>query len=290
MSDSFAWDSHWQDYGDPTEGNPANHYRDRLILQLLGPPEPGDRLVDIGAGQGELAIQLASRFPGLEVLGIEASAEGVRRAQAAVARAGVSARFVQRDLTEPAELPIEQRRRATLAVCTEVLEHVEHPEVLVRYARDYLAPGCRVVVTVPGGPRTAFDRYIGHHRHFTRRTLRAALEAGGLRTERVYAAGFPFFNLYKLTVMLRGKRLIDDLQHAADSGEPSFAAKLALRCFDRAFHYNLLTPPFGWQLVAVASVRPERTKVAAEAEGADPVDREGRGGPPGPGPRAGAFG
>ena len=37
----------------------------------------------------------------------------------------------------------------------------------MRNAAALLAPGAKVVVTVPGGPRSAFDKHIGHCRHFT---------------------------------------------------------------------------------------------------------------------------
>ena len=60
------------------------------------------------------------------------------------------------------------------------------------------------MVTVPGGPRTAFDRHIGHRRHYTTDALRAVLDAAGLEVELVQGAGLPFFNLYKLLVMMRG--------------------------------------------------------------------------------------
>jgi 2-polyprenyl-3-methyl-5-hydroxy-6-metoxy-1,4-benzoquinol methylase len=36
-------------------------------------------------------------------------------------------------------------------VCSEVLEHVDRPRELLANAAAYLAPGCRLVVTVPGG-------------------------------------------------------------------------------------------------------------------------------------------
>ncbi len=92
------------------------------------------------------------------------------------------ARFVQLDLTT------EATRRtgdcadwADLAVCSEVLEHVDDPARLLRSAMQYVAPGGTVVVTVPGGPRTAFDRHIGHRRHYTTDALRAVLDAGRTR-------------------------------------------------------------------------------------------------------------
>ena len=124
-------------------------------------------ILEIGCGQGEFALHLAMRYPQADVRGIDVSREGVRRAALAAAALGLPVTVAQRDLMLPAELADEERGRATVAICSEVLEHVDRPDVLLRHAADYLAPGSRLVITVPGGPRSAFDRHIGHRRHFT---------------------------------------------------------------------------------------------------------------------------
>jgi SAM-dependent methyltransferase len=179
--------------------------------------------------------------------------EGVRRATQAAERAQLEVRFSQRDLLLSQYVPAPDRNWATHAVCSEVLEHVDRPEVLIGNARDYLAPGCRLVVTVPGGPRSAFDRHIGHRQHFTPTTLRSVLEKGGFVVQDVQRAGFPFFNLYRLSVIARGRRLIDDLSPTDGPAKSSKAMDLALQAFERAFQLNLASSPFGWQMVAVAT-------------------------------------
>ncbi len=143
------------------------------------------------------------------------------------------------------------RARAGYAVCSEVLEHVDDPVLLLRNASHYLAPACRLVVTVPGGPRSAFDRHIGHRQHFTPATLRGVLEGAGFEVERVMRAGFPFFNLYRLAVITRGRRLIADLERGPAEGSGGTQGAV-LGFFDRAFRLNLASTPFGWQMVAVA--------------------------------------
>ena len=157
---------------------------------------------------------LAETFPQADVRGIDISAEGIERAVRSAHARRLSADFAQRDLLQKAELDDDQRGRATFAVCSEVLEHVDQPEVLLRNAADYLAPGCRLVVTVPGGPRSAFDRHIGHRRHFTASRLRRLLEESGFEDVTVRRAGFPFFDLYRLVVIARGKRLIADVEES----------------------------------------------------------------------------
>src|SRR5207247_2369477 len=95
--------------------------------------------------------------------------------------------------TQPEIAPLEGWANA--AVCSEVLEHVDSPVAFLRAASRYLMEGSTLVVTVPGGPFSAFDRHIGHRQHFTRASIRRVLENAGFEIERVTLAGFPFFNI-----------------------------------------------------------------------------------------------
>ena len=126
------------------------------------------------------------------------------------------------------------------------------PALLLANAKPYLGRGCRIVITVPGGPRSAFDKHIGHRQHFTRESVTNVLETAGLRVEQTMAAGFPTFNAYKLLVIARGKRLIDDVK-ADDSGRSTRVAKLAMDMFDPMFRIARPNSRWGWQLVAVAT-------------------------------------
>jgi SAM-dependent methyltransferase len=243
------WDSHWRDYAAASARNPAQEYRRRLILRLLAADGPPRRVLDIGAGTGELAAQMRAAFPLSEIVGLELSAAGIE-----IARRRVSgAEFIRRDLLEPGEPPLELRGWATHAVCSEVLEHIDRPDALLANALPYLAPGCHLIMTVPGGPMSAFDRYIGHRRHYSKRELTELLERAGLKVERAAGAGFPFFNLYRLSVVLRGARLIDDVAGGADSR----VTLTAMRVFGILFRANLNSSPWGWQTIALARL-PDR--------------------------------
>jgi 2-polyprenyl-3-methyl-5-hydroxy-6-metoxy-1,4-benzoquinol methylase len=239
------WDAHWGDYASTAEDNPAQAFRRTVAFEQLERSGEPRRLFDIGAGQGDLLAKAHERWPEAELAGIELSATGIAEA----ARKVPSARVTLGNLLHDVVMPGELRGWATHAVCSEVLEHVDDPALLVRNARAFLAPGCLVVLTVPAGPRSAFDKHIGHRRHFDRATLEAVLDAGGLIDVHVEAAGFPVFNLYKLVVILRGKRLIADAAHA----DPSSAARFVMRAFDRLFSVAPHRGRFGWQLVATAT-------------------------------------
>jgi SAM-dependent methyltransferase len=212
-------------------------------------------LLDIGCGQGNLAVYLRQTYPDVAVWGVDYSLAGVERGRAYAAARGAEVSFVQRALLQPVTLDAGQPA-AGYAVCSEVLEHVDDPVLLLRNARSLLAPGCRLVVTVPGGPRSAFDRHIGHRRHYKAADLGGQLSDAGFRVERVFRAGFPFFNLYKLAVIARGRRLITDTEHRSPGTNPSPAELLATRFFDLGFRHNRDDFPLGWQMAAVAQVPP----------------------------------
>jgi 2-polyprenyl-3-methyl-5-hydroxy-6-metoxy-1,4-benzoquinol methylase len=254
-ADPNDWDHHWDAYGEVAEDNPANDYRHALILKLLGRPPAGSTVLDIGSGQGQFALRLQAMYPDLAVWGVECSAEGVARSREHAAQRGSAARFRKVDLLQPTMLA-DGQPPATYAVCSEVLEHVDEPVTLIRNARALLAPGCRLVVTVPGGPRSAFDHHIGHVQHFTARKLHKVLTDAGYEVQRVLRAGFPFFNLYKLAVIARGKKLIADVEHR-EQGEAKPAEALAQAFFGFGLRHSLDNTPFGWQMAAVTTVPAE---------------------------------
>jgi len=249
--DNDDWNRHWGTFGDAVAGNPATVYRSRLILKLLGKVDADAVVLEIGCGQGEFTLLLAETYPHADVRGIDNSFFGVVRTTERARARHLPVSFAQRDLLEKVQLDDDDRGRARLAVCSEVLEHVDRPDVLLRNAADYLAPGCRLVVTVPGGPRSAFDRHIGHRRHFTPRRLRRLLEEGRFEDITIRRAGFPFFDLYRLLIIARGKRLIADVEQSKSALDEGTSGA-ALRFFSRMFRYNLDSSPLGWQLLAVA--------------------------------------
>ncbi len=238
------WDRHWLDFSATSEKAPATLYRRRLAFRLLAidPRDTAARMLEIGSGTGSFAQEFCARLPHCRFLGVDLSRAGVELS----ARRVPSATFIQRDLLQPAQPAQQLGYRATHALCSEVLEHIDDPIRLLHRSAEYMAAGCKLVVTVPGGRRNAFDEHIGHRRHYTPAELRDLLERAGFTVERVYAAGFPFFNLYRIFTTMRGRRLIQDV-----SGQPSWLVRAGGPVFGALFHCNLINP-WGWQTVAVA--------------------------------------
>ncbi|MFO0679963.1 MAG: class I SAM-dependent methyltransferase [Polyangiaceae bacterium] len=248
------WETHWVRYAAMARKNPAQAFRRKIILDALAQNARGTmRVLDVGSGLGDMSADIAARFADAEIMGVDLSAEAVRFASERAPRG----KFFQQNMLEPLAVPAEYRNWASHAVCSEVLEHVEQPEKFLQNLQGLLAPGATLVVTVPGGPRTAFDKHIGHRRHYDRADLGALFGAAGYETVSVEAAGFPFFNVYKLSVLLRGKKLIDEVASDASSSsapENNWLANAALKTFGVLFKANQDHGRLGWQLIGVARV------------------------------------
>jgi len=243
------WDSHWDQYAESAAENPAQRMRHQIIARLLDEDagKGAMRVFDLGSGQGDMVQMLAPLLPAARFVGAELSESGVAISQRKVP----TATFLVADIFQPPPALEEFAGWATHAVCSEVLEHVDDPAAFLKCAAHYLAPGARLIITVPGGPMSAFDRHIGHRQHFDRAKIRSLLEQAGYVVERTYLAGFPFFNLYRLAVIARGERLARDVEAKA-TGASSGAAGFVMKLFRVLFHANLLDSPFGWQVVATA--------------------------------------
>ncbi|HEU5323246.1 MAG TPA: class I SAM-dependent methyltransferase [Methylomirabilota bacterium] len=159
----------------------------------------GRRLLDVGAADGLLARPLTAR--GWRVTAIETDAA------AAAAGAPHCERMLVADLDREVP-PLAERFEAI--VCGDVLEHLRDPGAVLAALTASLAPGGRVLVSVPNvahlwirlcllaGRFEYADRGIldrTHLRFFTLRSLRALLDRAGLRVLRTTATPVPLYQV-----------------------------------------------------------------------------------------------
>ena len=142
--------------------------------------------------------------------------------------------------------------KGDVAVCIEVIEHVDEPEKFCHLLKSYLKPGAYLLLTVPGGPMSDFDRHIGHRKHYDKASISELLQKSGFNLEKVSLLGFPFFNIYRKIVILRGKRLISDVDTNTKGLSLGFAANFVMNVFHLLFKLNTGHSRFGWQIFAVA--------------------------------------
>lgn len=245
-SNSDDWNAMWSEQSD-VPLSPAQNFRQSLIIQEIQNYAP-KTLLDVGFGLGFLLQEVAIRYPEMSLFGIEQSSVGLREAKEKVP----SARLWNLDInSNPASWPSEVRDlRLDLVVASEVAEHLDYPEVALANLRSLIKPGGLILVTVPGGPITKFDRVIGHRQHFDRTSVEKLLVKAGFKIETVEAAGFPFHNLYKLMVLLRGVKLTGDL--SAFGTNQNRAGRIFLAVFSLLFKFNRKQGSHGWQIIAVA--------------------------------------
>ena len=134
--------------------------------------EPGFRVLDVGAGSGEVVYVL--RAMGYEASGFEPN-EGYARYAADVLGLPVRQRFWQ----DAATLPESQ----DLVTMFHTVEHLESPFDVMRHARQWLRPQGLLLVEVPNveavcqQPHTQFHR--GHLYHFNLATMEAMHQRAG---------------------------------------------------------------------------------------------------------------
>jgi SAM-dependent methyltransferase len=214
----------------------ARHYR-RWLVSLVS-PYLGDHPIEIGSGIGDYAAELA---PGRASY---TATEPDPDRQAVLADRFTGDPVVR---VRQLSLPTDQTGDHSAVVMLNVLEHIEDHVAALRSAAGLVRPGGAVVVYVPAfnGAMSRFDRLIGHHRRYTRRTLREALTAAGLRVERLRYVNS--VGLISWFLLMRVGRMIP-------------RDTFALRCYDAtvirsvAWVERFVRPPFGQSVLAVARV------------------------------------
>jgi SAM-dependent methyltransferase len=173
----------------PAELEPPDF--ERRLAFLLGELRAGERVLDVGCGDGRFTVEIAR--VGAQAVGVEVAQAAVERARAR--EGGLDVRLVALD----GPLPFEDAA-FDLVWASEVIEHVGDTARWLSELRRVLAPGGRLLVTTPshGRLRVAlggverFSEPLGDHLHlYTRRSLRTLLEEFGFGPVEVRVVGGP---------------------------------------------------------------------------------------------------
>jgi len=242
------WDRIWMQFHKGLARNPGRLYRHQIINQVVRTSitSRDQSIVDIGCGTGELLSHLALEFSSQNLFGLDISKVGILQAQENYPNLNFALIEVNADGFSSKTMKLA----ADIIVCSEVLEHLEKPEEILGFISDNLLINGVLIVTVPAGPMSFFERYIGHHRHYTKDSLTQLLEATGFSKIEVQRAGFPGINLIRLASMLRGKRILIDV---AESQKKPILLGIGLRIAEQILRHSLKDSLFGWQLVAVCN-------------------------------------
>lgn len=225
-----------------------NDFRASSIAGRLLRHSRGGRVLDAGCGSGLLSLRLHRR--GREVVSVDAGAamvEFTRRTLLEGGFAGADVRLL------PLER-LEELNESSFAevFCCDVIEHVEDDLLALRRLRTILAPGGRLILTVPAHPFLfgERDRRMGHYRRYTRAALVSAFERAGFHIRSVRWWNLSGFLLNTLGSYLKPRGFSEGFRY----GRRSRASRAGHWLLNRWFHLfeNHVPVPVGLTLIVVA--------------------------------------
>ena len=201
-------------------------------------PFVGSRVLEIGAGMGNMTRQLCPRRKLYVATDLSPEyAEHLRN----VFRHRPTVCIHQLDATKPEDfVPFE--RQVDTVVCLNVLEHIEDDASALRSIRTLLTPGGRLILLVPNDPRAygTVDKEIGHYRRYTPETLRKVTTGAGYEVEDILR-----FN----RVSMPGWRITGQLLKART------LSSFTLRIFDRfVWLWRRIDNALPWQATSIIAI------------------------------------
>ena len=240
---------HWENLHSATNYEPARKWRRGSIIKSLC-LRGNERILDLGAGKGDLIRDLERISSNFEFGATEFSETGlnmIKSANSELISAKVNLEIgidsAQRDL-------LMSGGNWNIVICSEVLEHLDSTSRALATIRELSDSDTQIVITVPAGPMAAVDIAFGHRRHYSKRELREMLEFEGFKVQRLECLGFPFFNLYRIGLLIRGERILNSIQKMSKA-KPGVFSRLLLNIFSWLFRFNWVKGNLGWQLIAV---------------------------------------
>ncbi len=142
-------------------------------------PYVGERVLELGAGTGNLTLQLIPRtlYWASDVNPLYVNFLRTLGFNRPYLRVGFT------DAQNADSYPRDQR--FDTVICLNVVEHLPDDGAVVRNIRDVLNDGGQAIILVPSGPRLfgTLDQVLGHQRRYTPEQLAALVEKAGFQME-----------------------------------------------------------------------------------------------------------
>ncbi len=230
---SASTDAYWRYMAAP-------RLRFRRIVTLARRVAPSF-VCDFGCGNGNLLLALRRRLPNTTLAGIDLAGERIARNVSE--HPGIL--WAQADLAAPGFVcPLP--RLADFAVSSEVLEHVDAPELYLRNILGSMEAGGMLVLTTQSGVIRATERHVGHVRHWEAAELAPLLRRTGFVDVRVWNEGFPFHDLSKWIANRNPEKTLENF------GVGGYGLKQHIVCLGLRFLFLFNFKSRGAQLFAIA--------------------------------------
>jgi 2-polyprenyl-3-methyl-5-hydroxy-6-metoxy-1,4-benzoquinol methylase len=208
-------------------------------------PHLGQRILEVGAGIGTIAIKMAQRKPASQITAIEPAGNLFDELQAATERL----RNVTPLQLTSQDLARTRHQQFDSIVYVNVLEHILDDAAEMRTAFDLLAAGGSLGVFVPAMSRLygSLDYKSGHHRRYDKAQLREVISGAGFELVELryleVAGVLPYWLMYRVL----NRQSLSAVSSGVFDGMVVPVSKMAQRLVPN--------PPFGKNLLAIARRR-----------------------------------
>ena len=201
-------------------------------------PFLGKRVLEIGAGTGNISVELLDRE---FILATEPDENFLE-----ILKKNVSAhpniKVTQYDLTQPAPSEIIEAKCES-AFSINVLEHIEDDTHALKNMASAVVDGGNIVLFVPALQCIygTVDKFAGHFRRYSKKSIRDAATKAGLKLDRVFYFNFVGAFGWFLNARIFKKQIVNNSQITLFNKLVPIFRTLESIC----------RPPFGQSLVAV---------------------------------------
>jgi SAM-dependent methyltransferase len=159
--------------------------------------EPGQSLMDFGAGTGTIAALVREQAQAEKIVCVELDRDNI-------------AALHGKDFVVVTDALFVPENSIDVVYSSNVLEHIEDDVAMLKTLHCRLKPGGRAIFWVPAFPClwTAMDARVGHYRRYTRATITQAFREAGFTVEKCFkqdSLGFFVTLLFKLIGSRDGK-------------------------------------------------------------------------------------
>ena len=143
------YNKRWRRYSEQTLSATTALIDTGILTRAAKKEQRPPRVLDVACGTGLLLHHLGARIPGLDMCGVDASADMLAQAREHCTQSSGAhlIRFVQADLNRAGWVHhVDPPSAFDLITCTNALHTILHPAAFLAQARELVAPGGHLVV------------------------------------------------------------------------------------------------------------------------------------------------